>query len=125
MHAAAAACVALVVPGTAGTALAAALAALGLAGAWSRALLGSRNSIRGLDIGGEGVVVHLAGGESFPAEVGARRYVSRLMVALPLLRPARRSLLVTADMLDPALFRRFRIWALWGKLPVAAKPLPG
>jgi hypothetical protein len=48
-------------------------------------------------------------------------------VVLPLLTPFRRTLLVTADMLDPAEFRRLRIWALWNRLPsergVAAKQL--
>jgi len=41
------------------------------------------------------------------------------LVALPLRSPSRRTLLVTADMLDPAEFRRLRIWALWNRLPKA------
>jgi hypothetical protein len=125
MHAAAAACVALVVPGAAGAALAAALLALGLAVAWSRALLRSPASVRAIDIDGPGIVLQLAGGASLPVEVAGRRFVSRFMVTLPVLRPVRRTVLVTADMLGSAEFRRLRIWALWGKLgAVAPKQLP-
>jgi hypothetical protein len=35
-----------------------------------------------------------------------------------------RTVLVTRDMLTVEEFRRLRLWALWGKLPVAAKQLP-
>jgi hypothetical protein len=46
-------------------------------------------------------------------------------VNLPILAPARRTLLVTPDMLGIDSFRRLRIWALWGKLAgVAGKQLP-
>ena len=66
----------------------------------------------------------LASGEKQSVEVAGRRYVSRLAVTLPLRRP-RRTILVTADMLPAADFRRLRVWALWGKLPgVAAAQLP-
>jgi hypothetical protein len=34
-----------------------------------------------------------------------------------------RTILVTRDMLGASEFRRLRLWALWGKLPVAAKQL--
>jgi hypothetical protein len=47
------------------------------------------------------------------------------LVTLSLRRPARRTLLVTRDMLHADSFRRLRVWALWGRLPaVAAKQLP-
>jgi len=124
-HGAAATCAALVLPGLAGGLLAAALLCLGLAVAWDRALLRSRSSVRVIEIAPSGVVLEMAGGERFPAQVDARRYVSRLMVTLPVRRPSRRTLLVTPDMLDGALFRRLRLWAIWGKLPpVAEKQLP-
>ena len=113
-----------VVPGVMGVLLALALFLLGLAAAWSRALLRSRSSVRALEIAGESLALELAGGARLAAEAAGRRYVSRLAVTLPLLRP-RRTLLVTADMLPAAEFRRLRIWALWGRLPgVAAAQLP-
>ena len=124
LHAGAAACAFAVLPTVAGGLLAAALLALGLAAAWSRALLRSRSSVRALEIGA-GLLVELAGGERLAAEADGRRYVSRLAVALPLRSPRRRTILVTADMLPPADFRRLRLWALWGRLPgVAAAQLP-
>jgi hypothetical protein len=124
-HGAAAACAAVVLPGLPGGLLAAALLCLGLAAAWSRALLRSRSSVRAIEIAPSGVILELAGGERLPARVGARRYVSRLMVTLPVRSPSRRTLLVTPDMLEDALFRRLRLWAIWGKLPpVAGKQLP-
>ena len=119
LHAGAAACVLAALPGLAGGLLALAFVALGLAAAWSRALLRSRASVRAIEIAGASLVLELASGEKLPAEVAERRYVRRLAVTLPLLRP-RRTILVTADMLPAADFRRLRIWALWGKLPGAA-----
>jgi len=120
-HAAAAAAAYLVVPGVMGAALGAALLALGLAAAWSRALLRSSSAVRAMELGGPQPVFELANGERFAADVAARRYVTRYMVALPL---GRRTLLVTADMLGAQEFRRLRIWALWNRLPaVAAKQL--
>ena len=124
LHGAAAACAAAVLPGVAGAALGAALLALGLASAWSRALLRSRVSPRALELEGDQATLELAGGERVSARVGARRFVSALAVALPLGRPAARTVLVSRDMLDAESFRRLRLWALWGKLPgVAAKQL--
>jgi hypothetical protein len=113
-----------VMPGLTGALLALALFLLGLAAAWSRALLRSPSSPGALEISGESLAIELAGGERLEAEVGPRRYVSRLAVSLPLRRP-KRTILVTADMLPAAEFRRLRIWALWGRLPgVAAAQLP-
>lgn len=122
-HLAAAACAALVLPGVAGWTLAAALLALGIASAWGRALLGAPASVRALEIDGETLVLHLTRGESLRAEASPRRYVSRWFVTVPLLRPTRRTLLISAGMLAPADFRRLRLWALWGRLPVAGKQL--
>ena len=70
------------------------------------------------DVGG--VRVELARGDRLGADVASRRYVTRLVVVLPLLTPFRRTLLVTADMLDPQEFRLLRIWALWNRLPTVA-----
>jgi hypothetical protein len=115
-----------VVPGPAGVLLGCALLALGSAAAWSRALLRAKNSVRTLELDGAVLTVGLASGARLPAEVGERRYVSRLLVTLPLRAEARRTLLVSRDMLGAGAFRALRLWALWGKLPaVAAKQLPG
>jgi membrane-bound toxin of toxin-antitoxin system len=124
LHAAAALCVLAVVPGAAGLALAGLLALLGVSAAWSRALLRAPSSARALELGGPQLEVRLANGERIQAEVAERRYAGRHMVILPLARPVRRTILVTRDMTDADSFRRLRIWALWGRLPVAGKQLP-
>ena len=123
-HAAAAAAVYALVPGIAGLALAAAFLALGAATAWSRALLRAARSVRAIEIGGATPVFRLADGAEVAAPVAARRYVTRYVVALPVGRPLRRTLLVSADMLGSEEFRRLRLWALWNRLPgVAPKQL--
>jgi hypothetical protein len=123
-HSAAAACVLLVLPGLAGMLLAAALLALGLAAAWARALHGSAASVRALELDGPKIRVELKDRRCLAAELGARRHVGRWLVSLPLARPARRTILVTRDMLGAEEFRRLRLWALWGRLPkVAPKQL--
>ena len=119
-HVAAAAAAYSVMRGWAATGLAIAILLLGVAAAWSRALLRSRHSVRAIQLGGEQPVFELAGGESLSAAVGHRRYVTRLVVTLPLSRPPGRTLLVTADMLGAQEFRRLRLWALWGRLPAVA-----
>jgi hypothetical protein len=120
-HLCAAAAVVLALPGWAGGLLATALAALGLVAAWSRALLRSSRSARGIRLRANEATIDLANGESFPVEAGG--HVSRFMVTLAMRHPARR-LLVSADMLDRDSFRALRLWALWGKLPgVAGKQL--
>jgi toxin CptA len=124
-HAAAAWSAWIVLGGAAGVLLAAALASLGMAAAWSRALLRSRGSVRAILVAASGQQLELAGGESLPVELGERRYVTRWLVTLPVRRPVRRTILVTADMLDADSFRRLRLWALWGKLPVARGQLGG
>ena len=121
LHAAAAASVFMVLPGVL---LPLCLLLLGLAAAWSRALLGAAGSVRALELSGSEMLLVLKDGRRVAAELGERRHVSRFMVALPLRGALRRTVLVTADMLSAAEFRRLRLWALWGKLPVAAAQLP-
>jgi hypothetical protein len=123
-HAAAAAAVIVAMPRAIGIALAAGLGGLGLASAWSRALLKAAKSVRAIEIDSENVVLELANGERFSATLAQRRYVSRFFVTLQVTQPLRRTLLVTRDMLDADLFRRLRIWALWSRMPgVAAAQL--
>jgi hypothetical protein len=127
-HVAAAAAAYAVLPGAMGALLGSLLVALGAAAAWSRALLRASRSVRAIQLGGSPPVFELANGDSFPAEVGERRYVTRHLVTLPLGAPLGRTLLVTGDMLGEQEFRRLRIWALWNRLPserpgVAAKQL--
>jgi len=126
LHGLAGACVAIARPDLIGAVLAALLAALGAAAAWDRALLRGRRSPRTLRVSGDGSLqIELADGASYPVGAGART-VTRLLVALPLASPVRRSILITADMLDPERFRLLRLWALWGRLPgVASAQLPG
>jgi hypothetical protein len=123
-HAAAGTAACLVLPGMSGAVLAVLFVALGVAAAWSRALLRAAGSVRAIELGGAQPVFELANGDSFPAGVGARRYVTRHVVTLPVGAPLSRTLLVTGDMLGAQEFRRLRIWALWNRLPgVAAKQL--
>jgi hypothetical protein len=121
LHAAAALSCLAAVPGAGGGLLACALTLLGLAAAWSRALLKSAASVRAIELEGPGIAINLASGARIVAEVAERRYVTRFMVALPVLRPVRRTILVTRDMLGADSFRALRIWALWGKLPVKGR----
>jgi hypothetical protein len=122
-HAAAAASVLAVMPGVAGAMVAALLVALGVAAAWGRALLLGRSSVRALELDGSAVQIELKSGERLSAEPAARRYVGRYLVLIPLVRPVRRTVLVTRDMTDAASFRGLRIWALWGRVGVAGKQL--
>jgi hypothetical protein len=115
LHAAAGASVLLVLPTLWGAALAAALLGLGLAAAWSRALLRSARSVRALEVKDAAATLELRGGARVACEIAARRYVSRLLVSLPVRVPQRRTLLISGDMLTPAAFRRLRLWALWGR----------
>ena len=125
LHACAALCVLLVLPSFPGGALAICLLALGLAAAWSRALLRSASSVRAIEIEAGGASFELAGGERIAGQLTRRRYVNRFMVALPVQGRLRRTVLVTLDMLGEESFRMLRIWALWGKLPqVAPQQLP-
>jgi hypothetical protein len=119
-HGAAALCAASLATGAAGAFLGAGLLALGAAASWSRALLRGRDAVRALELEGDEVLVHLGSGAALRARVAPRRYVSRLLVTLRIGPPLRRTLLVTADMLERGEFRRLRVWALWGKLPDGA-----
>jgi hypothetical protein len=125
VHALAAACIALVLPGAWGAALAALVAALGVATAWDRALLRSARSVRSVELYAGGLaVLGLADGSRLEGPVAARRNVSHWWVTLPLVRRPRRTLLVARDMLSAGDFRRLRIWALWGRVPGVAAPQP-
>jgi hypothetical protein len=123
LHAVAGICAIAVLPGAAGALLAVALIGLGVAAACSRALLRSAGSVRGIELDGESIALKLASGDRFVAELAERRYVTRFVVALPMRRP-RTTVLVTGDMLTPDSFRALRLWALWGKVAVAARQLP-
>ena len=107
---------ALALGGAAGLALGVAIVALGMAGAWGRALLRSPSSIRGIEVRADQVRITLASGASMDVRVAQRRYVSRWLVTLPIVAPSRRTVLITSDMLPAASFRRLRVWALWGQL---------
>ena len=125
LHAAAAFSLAVVLPGPSGIALATLMLALGVAAAWARGLLASGKSPRALELGDAELTIELKDGSRFAAALSERRHVSRFIVTLPLLRPVRRTVLVSRDMLGAEEFRRLRLWALWGRLPVAHKQLAG
>jgi hypothetical protein len=124
LHSGAAASVFAAMGGFAGAALAAALVLLGLTAGWARALHRSRASIRALEIAGANIGLELRSGERLGVELAPRRHVGRFMVTLTVRKPMRRTVLITRDMLAPEEFRRLRLWALWGRLPVAPKQLP-
>jgi len=116
LHAAAGVSALLLAGAPAGAALGALLLCLGLAAAWSRALLGASRSVRAIEIDGPSLTLETRDGERVRAVAPLRCHVSRFAVALP----APRAVLVSADMLGRADFRRLRLWALWGKLPAVA-----
>ncbi|HYX62926.1 MAG TPA: protein YgfX [Burkholderiales bacterium] len=130
-HGAAGLAVVALLGGVSGLALGGALLALGVAAAWSRALLRGRDAVCAIELAADEARVELGSGETVVAAVGARRYVSRLFVTFSLGAPALRwrgprTVLVAGDMVERGEFRRLRIWALWGKLPdVAAEQLAG
>jgi hypothetical protein len=121
LHALAAASIVVVLETPTGYSLGACLLALGLAAAWGRALHRSSASVRALELSGNEVTLEMKDGRKLPAALGAPRHVSRFMVTLPARRPVRRTILVTRDMLGGEEFRRLRLWALWGKLPVRSE----
>ena len=124
LHAAAAGSVIAVLQGLPGILLAAGFVLLGGAAAWSRALHGSRAAVRAVELSGDEILLELKDGRRIRAEPGPGRHVSRFIVTLPVRRPMRRTILIAADMLRAEEFRRLRLFALWGKLPVAPKQLP-
>ncbi|MDH3321176.1 MAG: hypothetical protein OEO84_16015 [Betaproteobacteria bacterium] len=122
LHAAAAVCLLIVVPGYAGIALALLVLALGGAAAWDRALLRARGSVCALELAADGAAtLELADGRRLPERVSRLRHVGPWWVVLPLSGGTRRSLLVLRDMLPPAEFRTLRLWALWGRVPASAR----
>jgi hypothetical protein len=122
VHGAAAAGVLAALPGYAGLLLAALVLALGAAAVWSRAWLGAPSAVRVLELAEGGMAtLELADGRRVAARVAGRRYVGRAWVGLPLTGAPHRTLLVVRDMLEPAAYRRLRLWALWGRLPRAAQ----
>jgi len=122
VHATAAGCLLLVVPGYAGIGLALLVLALGAFAARDRALLRALASVRALELGPDGAAtLELVDGRRLPAQVGQRRHVGPWWVTLPLSKGPRRTLLVTRGMLSPAHFRVLRLWALWGRVPEAAQ----
>jgi hypothetical protein len=125
LHTLAAACIALVLPGVWGAALATLVAALGAATTWDRALLRAARSVRFVELYAGGLaVLRLADGSCLEGSVAARRNVSPWWVSLPLERRTRSTLLVARDMLAAGEFRRLRIWALWGRVPGVAAAQP-
>jgi len=123
VHAAAAACILLVLPGWTGIGLAALALLLGGAAAADRALfLGSR-APRRLEIGVEGpATLVCADGSTAPLVALGGIGVTRWWVALRITSGTRRSLLVPVGMLTPEALRILRVWALWGKLPGSGQP---
>ena len=125
VHGLGAACILAILPGGAGAAAALLLLALGAAAAWDRALLRSRRAPRAIEIDATGAArCILASGEALEALPVGGTGVTRFWVALGLGAGYRRHFLVTADMLDPELFRRLRLWALWGRVPGVAPAQP-
>jgi hypothetical protein len=128
-HAAAAACLWLLLPGLPGAALAVLVVALGIAAARDRALLAAQASVVGFELTGrDAAVLKLRDGRRVPTAVGQGRFVSRFCVSLPVRAPRRGSLLVTTAMLEPESFRILRLWTLWGRVPgpsrVVSRQLP-
>lgn len=122
VHAAGAACVLAALPGLGGWTLALLLLILGGTAAWNRALLRARHSVRAVELGPEGeAVLELADGRRHARRLSPRRHVGPWWVALPYADAPGRGLLITQDMLEGADFRRLRLWALWGRLPGAAR----
>lgn len=126
VHLAAAAGVALALPGAAGWGMAALMLALGAESARDRALLRARHSTRAIELcGPDDLVLVLADGRRVVSAVGPGRWVTRFCVALPVRAPWRRTLLVTRAMLGEPSFRLLRLWARWGRVPgVATGQLP-
>lgn len=122
VHGVGAGCLLLAVPGLAGATLAALVLALGVATAWGRALLRGRGAVRALELGADGAVtLELGDGRRPQGRAGGRRNVGRGWVILRVSGMPRHTVVVVRDMLAPADFRRLKLWALWGKVPSAAR----
>lgn len=119
----AAACLLVVLPLAPGVLAGTLLLALGLAVARDRAWLAGRNAVRAIELSGtDQITLEMADGERRQALVGPRRTVNRLLVSIPVRLSMRRTILVTADMLDDGQFRALRVWALWGRVPGVVTP---
>jgi hypothetical protein len=122
VHAVAAACLLAVMTGWPGSAVALLAVALGIAAAWDRALLRSARSPRAIEIRSDGEARCVLGnGASGMLDSPGGAGVNRYWVALRMRSPMRRSLLVTAGMLNADSARLLRLWALWRKLPGVAQ----
>jgi len=120
VHGAGAACVAFFVPGYPGGVLALLVLALGAASARERALLRASGSVRALELGAGGAaILERVDGRRLAARVGERRHVGPWWVVLPVEGESRCNLVVVRDMLPPPAFRSLRLWALWGRVPLA------
>lgn len=122
LHCAAAGAAILTLPGASGLGLAALILVIGAMAVRRGALLRAPGSIRVVELAGDGTVrLELASGASTAGRVLERRHVSPWWVILPV-QASRRVVLVTRDMLAPGDFRRLRLWAMWGRVPVPARP---
>jgi hypothetical protein len=123
LHAAAALVILAVLTGWLAAVGALLIVGLGAAAAWDRALLGSRRSLRAIEIrpSGEAFCL-LADGGTAAIEPGRGNAVTRYWVTLRLHATWNRSHLVAVGMLPAASFRLLRLWALWGRLPAAVAP---
>ena len=123
IHGAGAACLAGWLPGYAGPAMALLVLGLGAVSIFDRALLRNRASPSALELSADGAVtLESKDSRRQVCRAGARRYVGNRWVILDLSSSPRRLLLVASDMLSPADFRRLKLWALWGRVPGAARP---
>jgi hypothetical protein len=120
VHAAAVVAVLTAMPGIPGTGLGLVLLLVGARASWNRGLLRGSASVRVLEIAEDGsLTAELAGGRRVPGAASARRHLGPWWVVVPLAAWPWAALVV-GGMLAPDAFRRLRIWALWGRLPVAA-----
>ena len=120
-HAAAGLAFLAALPGVTGILGCVALSALGIAAARSRALLRAPSSVRALEIEATGLTLELNDGRRKTAQASGRRHASRFLVIIPGRTTEYGTILIVPGMLDPASFRRLRLWALWGRLPAASR----